>query len=253
MDKELSTKKYTTSYEERIVAFVDILGFSSMVEKSAEDAEMYESIKLALETIQKVKANTDIKGAKVTTFSDSIVISYPTKTNGSLFIILINLIHLQLNLLQQGILVRGGIAKGQVRHVQEMVFGPAMVSAYELESKYAVYPRIIVEKEVVDWEQDNYRKQVYGAEYDIDDLMHLLKKDEYNDIYYIDILHQDQEVDQTEEYEIILRKLRTTIITGLKSKNKSVVMKYIWLKNYFNDIVTSYPRLLNELLIGDST
>ena len=128
-----------------------------------------------------------------------------------------------------------------------------MVSAYELESKYAVYPRIIVEKEVVDWEQDNYRKQVYGAEYDIDDLMHLLKKDEYNDIYYIDILHQDQEVDQTEEYEIILRKLRTTIITGLKSKNKSVVMKYIWLKNYFNDIVTGYPRLLNELLIGDST
>lgn len=251
MSKIEVTKKYTTSYEERIVAFADILGFSAMVAKSSSDIEGYEKIKSALETIQNVQKIPDVNGAKVTTFSDSIVISYPANGRDPLFYILIDLIHLQLNLLQQGILIRGGIAKGQVRHVKEMVFGPAMVSAYELESKYAVYPRIIVEKEVVDWEQDNYRKQTYGAEYDIEDLKRLLKKDEYNDIYYIDILRQGQELNRFEDYEQLLRNVRKTIISGLKNKNKSVVMKYIWLKNYYNDIIAGYPRLVKRFLINE--
>mgnify|MGYP002510084474 FL=1 len=249
VNKEID-KKHTTSYEERVVAFVDILGFSAMVNKSFNNEEEYEKIKFALETIQNVKKISDINDAKVTTFSDSIIISYPAKARDPLFYILIDLIHLQLNLLQQGILVRGGIAKGKVRHVKEMVFGPAMISAYELENKYAVYPRIIVEKELVDWEKENYRQQKYSAKFDIDDLMSLLKKDDYNDIYYIDILRQKQELDYFEDYELLLRNVRQTIDNGLKNNNKSIVMKYIWLKNYYNEIITSYPKLVKELLIN---
>lgn len=243
-------KKNKTKYEERIVAFVDILGFSSMINKSESNEIEYERIKHALDTIQLVKNRTASLIAKVTTFSDSIVISYPTNGKDPLFYILIDLVHLQLDLLQQGVLVRGGIAKGKVRHVKEMVFGPAMVAAYELESKYAIYPRIIVEKEVVDWEKDNYRKQIFGAEYDIDDLNNLLKRDEYNDVYYIDILRQYQEIDYAEDFITILHKVHSTIIDGLSHKSKPVVMKYIWLKNYFNDvIISSYPNLINSLLI----
>ena len=249
MGKIELTKKYTTSYEERIVAFADILGFSAMVAKSSSDVEGYEKIKSALETIQNVQKFSDVNGAKVTTFSDSIVISYPAKAKDPLFFILNDLIQLQLRLLQQGILVRGGIAKGKVRHVKDMVFGPAMVLAYELESKYAVYPRIIVEKELVDWEQENYRNQMYGAEYDIYDLMSMLKKDDYNDIYYIDILRQDQELNRFEDYEQLLWSVRKTIVSGLKNKSKSVVMKYIWLKNYYNEIITGYPSLVKRFLI----
>ena len=243
-------KKSTTKYEERIVAFVDILGFSSMISKSESSIEEYEKIKHALDTIQRVKKRVDNISAKVSTFSDSIVISYPINGRDPLFYILIDLIHLQLDLLQQGVLVRGGIAKGKVRHVQEMVFGPAMVAAYELESKYAVYPRIIVEKEVVDWEKDNYRKQLYGFDSDIKDLEELLKKDQYNDVYYIDILRQRNEVDYFQDFISMLHKVHSIIIDGLKDHNKSVVMKYIWLKNYFNDVITSsYPSLINKLLI----
>lgn len=243
-------KRITTKYEDRIVAFVDILGFSSMISKSESSLEEYERIKHALDTIQMVKKRADSVTAKVATFSDSIVISYPINERDPLFYILIDLIHLQLNLLQQGVLVRGGIAKGKVRHVQEMVFGPAMVAAYELENKYAVYPRIIVEKEVVEWEKENYRKQLYGFDSDISDLEGLLKKDQYNDFYYIDILRQPQEVDDFEDFVIMLHKVHSTIIVGLNNNNKSVVMKYIWLKNYFNDVITtSYPSLINSLLI----
>lgn len=244
-------KKYTTKYEERIVAFVDILGFSSMVSNSSSNPEEYEKIKHALDTINLMKKHSDGTNAKVTTFSDSIVISYPVSDRDPLFYIIIDLIHLQLELLQQGVLVRGGIAKGLVRHTQEMVFGPAMVTAYELESKYAVYPRIIVEKELVDWEKNNYRKQIYGAEYDISDLESLLKRDEYNDIYYIDILRQRQELDYYEYFEELLRSVNSIIRDGLTNKNKAVKMKYVWLKNYYNDVLTSTFPHLNSLLISE--
>ena len=246
------TKKYTTKYEERIVAFVDILGFSSMVSNSSSNTEEYEKIKHALDTINRVKKQSDETNAKVTTFSDSIVISYSVSDRDPLFYIIIDLIHLQLELLQQGVLVRGGIAKGQVRHTQEMVFGPAMVAAYELESKYAVYPRIIVEKELVDWEKENYRNQIYGAEYDINDLESLLKRDEYNDIYYIDILRQRQELDYYEYFEELLHSVNSIIRDGLNNKNKAVKMKYVWLKNYYNDVLTSTFPHLNSLLIFEN-
>jgi len=252
-DKEkrpFAYKKYTTNYEQRIVAFVDIMGFSAMISDSEKDVEIYEKINQALKTIQNVKNRSDDTTAKVTTFSDNIVISYPANGRDSLFYILLDLIHLQLDLLQLGILVRGGIAKGKVRHTQEMVFGPAMVAAYELESKYAVYPRIIVEKETVDWEKDNYRKQLYGADYDISDLDSLIKRDEYNDIYYIDILKQKQELDYLEDYIPLLYTVKNIIVTGLKVKSKEVKMKYIWLKNYFNDVVTiNYPEKYLDLII----
>lgn len=242
-------KKYTTNYEERIVAFVDILGFSDMISRSENNVEIYEKINQALKTIQNVKKQSENTSAKVTTFSDNIVVSYPADGKDSLYYILIDLIHLQLELLQLGVLVRGGIAKGKVRHTKEMVFGPAMVAAYELESKYAVYPRIIVEKETVDWEKDNYRKQLYGADYDISDLDSLIKRDEYNDIYYIDILKQKQELDYFEDYISLLYTIKNVIITGLKVKSKEVKMKYIWLKNYFNDVVTNYPEKYMDLII----
>lgn len=250
MKKNSIEQNDTTNYQERIVAFVDILGFSAMIAKSESDEAEYKRIKRALDTIQNVKNHADNSVTKVSTFSDSIVISYPTTGRSSLFYILIDLVHLQLELLQQGILVRGGIAKGKVRHVKEMVFGPAMVAAYDLESKYAVYPRVIVEKDVVDWEKENYRKQKYGSEFDIQDLDGLLKRDDYNDVYYIDILKQYQEANYLEDFEMMLYNVHSTIIDGLKNKNKSVVMKYIWLKNYFNDTISSlYPKLADSLLI----
>lgn len=48
------------------------------------------------------------------------------------------------------VLVRGGIARGQLIHDRIMVVGPAMIEAYRLESKEAFYPRIIIEKELKD-------------------------------------------------------------------------------------------------------
>lgn len=51
--------------------------------------------------------------------------------------------------IQYGILFRGGITYGKVVHTDKMLFGPAMNKAYSLESKTAVYPRIIIDNDVI--------------------------------------------------------------------------------------------------------
>lgn len=47
-------------------------------------------------------------------------------------------------------LVRGGIAVGDVYHREGKVFGPAMIHAYKLESTCAIYPRVILQPEIVE-------------------------------------------------------------------------------------------------------
>lgn len=84
---------------------------------------MFDKIEKALATINREKS-TD-KGEivfKVTTFSDNIVISCSADGGLTAFCTLIKkLIKLQATLLRDGVLVRGGIAKGLAHHVEDMV------------------------------------------------------------------------------------------------------------------------------------
>ncbi len=67
-------------YEQRVVAFIDILGFKSLVNKSDSDniftkAINIETIMGAFDVLKEEKS--DCEGKKVSLFSDSLIISYP--------------------------------------------------------------------------------------------------------------------------------------------------------------------------------
>ena len=83
-------------YEKRIVAFVDGLGFKTMIEDSETDTALRHKIKRAMEIIRK-SASESWGERIVSTFSDSAVISYKL-SQSSLFYLLIDIIHLQINL-----------------------------------------------------------------------------------------------------------------------------------------------------------
>jgi hypothetical protein len=53
-----------------------------------------------------------------------------------------------MRLLEEGYLVRGAICSGLLYHDKRVVFGPALIKAYEMESTIAKYPRIIIEKDI---------------------------------------------------------------------------------------------------------
>jgi len=59
------------------------------------------------------------------------------------------IIAIQVSLSERMILVRGGLTIDKIYHGKAVVFGPALIKAYEMESNAAIYPRICVDAEIV--------------------------------------------------------------------------------------------------------
>lgn len=139
-------------YAERIVAFIDILGFRALVRQLSGDSSRHTKIKQALTEIRSykklsVQKYTDQSKLEVSVFSDSIAIS---GSSDDIFDVIWSAIYLQCRLLALGILVRGGISRGQTVHTADILYGEGMLNAYDLESKVAIYPRIILDPKLLD-------------------------------------------------------------------------------------------------------
>jgi hypothetical protein len=155
------------AYEERVVAFVDILGFKEIISRSVADPDLVAEIYSALDVrkdnwAQTYAAEVGLKmepahfGDRFHTFSDCIVISVePDIREIGLLVWIIFKICRQL--MGSGFTSRGGVAKGKLYHrdnsgegsgAPAMVFGPAFNDAYAFESAHADGPRIIFQSKV---------------------------------------------------------------------------------------------------------
>ena len=144
-------------YQDRVVAFLDILGW-----KNAVLSEGNHVVKMLGKTLAQLQGVTSHFNSLrkllpedqkwpgdpvMTQFSDCLVFSAESNSHGreavqnALFI-------LTSNLIQFGFLLRGGITRGPVFHDSGLVYGPALIEAYELESKEASAPRVILSKEL---------------------------------------------------------------------------------------------------------
>lgn len=239
----------------RIVAFIDILGFKSKVEEAVYSKDVADKLHDALKCILNIKKcndNTDSfmsmkeYGVEVTTFSDSAVISYPADNIDNLFYLILDIIHLQLELACRDVLLRGGITMGALYHDGDIVYGPAMNQAYYMESCDAVVPRILVDKCAIDKYVKQFSKDVYALQ----DIKDLLRQD-VDGKYFIDMLRQDQELAYDgDEYYMWLCKLRCVIVEGLKNSDIKILMKYQWLRDYYNSVVVDdqayYPVVKSQ-------
>ena len=134
-------------YQDRAVAFIDILGFKNLVAQ-----EKVSTILKAMEIIRsKVDLVSGTKGSPIETsqFSDSLILSAPNDGNG-----IIHLVHfaalLTSELFLHGIWCRGAITSGKMRHKGSVAFGPALIDAIEMEGRLAIYPRILITYSVSD-------------------------------------------------------------------------------------------------------
>lgn len=227
-------------YEKRVVTFIDILGYKNIIKETEKDNVQAVKLLEVMNSIseeQKRNYEGDFSqstiGKEISIFSDSIVISYPIQLGGSLFYILMDLIYLQMELICKSILFRGAVVIGDLYHDRNIIFGPAMVKAYELESEKAIYPRIIIEKNTIG-EGIKFKASQNTYEYEAEYILSLLRKD-YDGYYFLDYMRQYQELDDYSDYYVMLYSVRKMICSALIDiKDRKILKKYKWLREYYN-------------------
>lgn len=155
LDNEAAGISYV-HYEDRLLAFIDILGWAQLVTKSAESAEemnmvMVGSRLLSFQAQSKAFLSDFFIDHDVAVpplidtshFSDTVVMSCPI-TSPSVFSFAGSIQLLCQSLLVEGHYTRGAVVVGKLYHRENEIFGPALLQAYDLERNVVKYPRIVV-------------------------------------------------------------------------------------------------------------
>lgn len=132
-------------YKNRLVAFIDVLGFKNLVySSSTEPINTYYSFLLSNFQTAVAKRNFDFL-----LISDSIVI-YSNNDIESLSELIKLISFLQAGLLAKGVIVRGAISHGElfVHKANNIIVGTGLINAYNLEAE-AKYPRVIIDRSIV--------------------------------------------------------------------------------------------------------
>jgi hypothetical protein len=137
---------HSFGYEDRVVAFIDVLGFASLAEQSERNSNAQAKVR-KLVTINKLFEQfigEYLDFAESAFFSDSFVLSMTPPDVRTLYVVR-EIGYLCRYLLWQGFPCRGAIATGPLFHRGRFIVGPALVSAHRLEQSVAIYPRVILD------------------------------------------------------------------------------------------------------------
>ncbi len=257
-DRKNIVPSSASKYEIRSVAFIDILGFSGLIGRSARDKQFFAKLHEALrivehqgriwislsfsspgESKEKALERMAEMDFRSHVFSDCIILSQRGTIVAPLFI---SVAQLTMALLNLGVLVRGGIAHGLLFHDSSLVFGPALIEAYHLESRCANFPRILVSHGVCDASRKEivyFPSQGTAAVYF---LCELLRRD-FDRQYHLDCLTTTLLSPQSvigadnSEFLSLLKRTATLILDefGGTSHNMEIKAKWGWFLDYFND------------------
>ncbi|MCD6460283.1 hypothetical protein J7L67_06410 [bacterium] len=188
-------------------------------------------------------------------FSDSIVFFLKEKPEdiGHLFLIIR---YIQDELWYKGLLIRGAITYGDmlfpIIKEKNITLGPGVIDAYELESKIAIYPRIVISRNLYDYiKQEDIKSYPFAEEGNLKDYI----KQDNDGIYFLDLLNKNiirkkseqlkpinikkdsfsiewNEQDGQDKYDEVIESLKQCIENNINSKDNKIRQKYEWLKFY---------------------
>lgn len=244
-------------YEERYVAFIDILGFKNLVKDAEQDSTLLEklvSILQGYEEYLKSSEEIDTIGQctpnkfllnmfRIVSFSDCVVIS--TKNDITGLVLITTLITLMYNkLLYRGIFTRGALSKGKLIHTPSIVLGAGLNNVVEFEKTAAIYPRILIDEPVLkDIRFYFERQQVAGP--------NLCRKD-FDGLYHLDLLHKKviemnshtkgpklEEEEKCNEYMVNIKQEIEKALAK-HPHDLAIKAKIRWLAQYFNESAESF-------------
>lgn len=162
MNIRCAVDKYDRTMSTYIVAYLDILGVASKMKEKAETQteslnklhNLYTSIIELADGEKGIEKYADIK---FRIFSDNIIIAKELSTNNlkrkaDIECLLSCVSNFTCSTVGDGVgwLLRGGITIGDFYINDTIVWGPALLRAYELEATIANYPRIVLDTSILE-------------------------------------------------------------------------------------------------------
>jgi len=233
------------AYKEKIVAFIDVLGFSHLVYNDSNDL-IEDYFSYLLDELN----NTNVDGSfSIQFISDSIVIS-SNCTELDLKNLIRFIAKIQYFLLLKRILIRGAISYGNLYADKDksIIVGAGLINAYNLESK-AGNPRVILDRRLITkFFENTYDFTTYmnsNEQLEIVDNEEFVKSssEESNQYIYVNYLRYTTRLSRT------YLKDRTQIITNLLKENyysDTNYQKYHWILKNLKD------ELMKTILLYDS-
>ena len=174
------------NYKECYIAVLDLLGFKGALQNYECETvasffdEVNEEYIISYEATGKPIVNKNDLHMKV--MSDSVCIFIESTIENALPALIATCDYLQIRLLRlkEPMLSRGAIVKGKLYNDKDVLFGEGFVRAYYMQEDEAIYPRVIIDKSIV----ENYS---YSNEADKKYMDMLLTKD-FDGYYFSDYL-----------------------------------------------------------------
>lgn len=247
-----------------VVTFIDVLGFSQLGMKAFNDGmgdefleQIHASLKNARSTITE-----QFPLAKVKVFTDNVVIGWPIHESGDgegeLGTTFLNLAEYQFSLALDGFFTRGGVSVGPHFMDEETVLGPELITAYNLESQVAVYPRIILSGKSI--EKVHTYRTYYPSKYDNPFYFELLEDMDgewfINYLYVLFEWYEEEAINgDFTPFFPHLEAHRNRIERALHdyANNYKLLKKYAWIANYHNYFCDEFlPGVANHLKINST-
>ncbi|MBV8760446.1 MAG: hypothetical protein JO257_24350 [Deltaproteobacteria bacterium] len=226
------TPRLAPDFEERVVAFLDILGFTDLVRRSTNDEQARVLLRNVLLTIESECGLDATIGSGLPLIysqgSDSIIISCPARPE-IVGVMLMRLQLLQGHLLSMhAVLCRGGVTVGPLVHAGNVFYGPAYLEALALEESAAM-PMIAISEPVMKllegWPEcfAHIRRDVRGVP--------------FIDYFWSSADGQGLQASGFTQHRAQIERLLSTPAAA----DERVRAKYDWLVSYFNAAVKRSP------------
>jgi len=248
-------------YDDCFVAFLDILGFSERISQTINDNNLLETL---INTLKINRYFTQVGGKQVQNenekriietrsyfFSDSFVFIMKAKKEDLPHLFLI-IRYLQDRLWESNLCLRGALNLGKMywaKKDENILLGPAMIAAYNLESVNAIYPRIIISEELKEFINSENIK-AWPIAKNSKRLNEFIIKDK-DGLHFFDILNseiirkKEEKIipnnskfsiswsdDMDDSFNCVLENVKKTTQQEITNKNEKIKQKYEWLKSY---------------------
>jgi hypothetical protein len=246
---------HTLSY----CAFLDVLGFSARTRESyldgSHDSLLQEFHETFAQVTAELKKQTTSSPLYYKSFSDNVLLAVPRYSSdmeSEFGNILIATSEYQFQMALKGFFVRGGLSVGPLFIDDNSVYGEALIAAYELESKVAVNPIVVLSDDTA--KLVNKHLTYYAGEWAPQRRSLLVNSDDRYFINYLDeCILETYEGWELDIESLSLHRDRIQYSLAKYAEKPSVFAKFSWLSayhNYFCDTVADYLGYSDELKVN---